>query len=214
MVEETLRRTIKERFPEDAVLGEEEGLTAGSNGAETLWVIDPIDGTDCFVFGLPMWSISIALMRAGEIVVGVVYDPVHDELFAATRCGGATLNGRPIRASEAADLGAGLVGIGHSSRVTPEPTLGALDRLLAQGGLFHRCGSGALSLAWVAAGRLLGYYEAHINAWDCLAGLILVREAGGWHSDFLTGDGLMSGNPLTAAGPGLIDAMRAVAGDG
>ncbi|MEZ5930871.1 MAG: inositol monophosphatase [Alphaproteobacteria bacterium] len=213
-VEETLRRAIRERFPEDAILGEEEGLSTASDGAETLWVIDPIDGTDCFVFGLPMWSISIAFMEAGEVVLGVVYDPVHDELFAAARDGGATLNGRPIRVSEATDLGAGLVGIGHSSRVSPEPTLAALDRLLAKGGLFHRCGSGALSLAWVAAGRLLGYHEAHINSWDCLAGLLLVREAGGWHSDFLAGDGLMAGNPLTAACHGLIDEMRALAGDG
>lgn len=213
LVEAALRRMIQEHFPEDGVLGEEEGLSAGADAAATLWVIDPIDGTDCFVFGLPMWSISIALMRGGEVVIGVVYDPVHDELFAATRGGGATLNGRSIQASTAGDLGAGLVGIGHSSRVTPAPTLAALERLLARGGMFHRCGSGALSLAWVAAGRLLGYYEAHINAWDCLAGLLLVTEAGGWHSDFLAGDGLMAGNPLTAAGPGLIDAMRTVAGD-
>lgn len=214
MVEETLRRGIAQHFPEDAVLGEEEGLMADSDAPETLWVIDPIDGTDCFVFGLPMWSISIALVSAGKVVVGVVCDPVHDEVFAAIRGGGATLNGRPIKASEAGDLDAGLVGIGHSSRVKPEASLAALDRLMARGGLFHRCGSGALSLAWVAAGRLLGYYEAHINSWDCLAGLLLVSEAGGWHSDFLAGDGLMSGNPLTAAGPNLIDEMRTVAGDG
>jgi myo-inositol-1(or 4)-monophosphatase len=214
LVEGTLRRTIAEHFPEDAVLGEEEGLTAGDDGREILWVIDPIDGTDCFVFGLPMWSISIALMSAGEVVVGVVYDPVHDELFAAIRGGGATLNGSAIRASDAGDLGAGLVGIGHSMRVKPEASLAALDRLMNRGGLFHRCGSGALSLAWVAAGRLLGYHEAHINSWDCLAGLLLVQEAGGWHSGFLSGDGLMSGNPVTAAGPNLIDEMRAVAGDG
>lgn len=212
MAEEIIRGVIRRHFPDDAILGEEDGLKGGGT-AGTLWVIDPIDGTDCFVFGLPMWSISIACMIGDETTVGVVLDPVHDECFTAVRGGGARLNGRPIRASRANGLGDGLVGIGHSSRVRPEATLAALDRLLANGGLFHRCGSGALSLAWVAAGRLLGYHEPHINSWDCLAGLVLIREAGGWHSDFLAGDGLMRGNPLTAAGPNLVSEMRMVAGE-
>lgn len=212
MVEETIRGVIHRNFPDDAVLGEEGGLK-GAGSAGTLWVIDPIDGTDCFVFGLPMWSISIACIIGGEVAIGVVLDPVNDELYTARRGGGAQLNGHPIRASRADGLGDGLVGIGHSSRVRPEVTLAALNRLMTNGGLFHRCGSGALSLAWVAAGRLLGYHEPHINSWDCLAGLILIREAGGWHSDFLAGDGLMRGNPLTAAGPNAVRAMRMVAGD-
>lgn len=213
MVEEAIRHEIAAAFPGEPVLGEELGSDAADPATGGTWVVDPIDGTDCFVFGLPMWSISIAWVGDGEVRAGVIYDPVHDEMFGATLGGGASLNGAPMRATAASTLAEGLVGIGHSSRVAPGTTLEAMERLLNGGGMFHRCGSGALSLAWVAAGRLLGYYEPHINSWDCLSGLLLVREAGGWHNDFLAGEGLMLGNPVLASGPNLVDAMRTVAGE-
>ena len=212
-VEQAIRGTIGSHYPDAAILGEEFGLETGAAGSDDLWVVDPIDGTDCFIFGLPMWSISIAWLRDGTIRAGAVYDPVHDEMFAASLGHGAQLNGQAIAASQASDMESGLVGIGHSTRIPPEKTLLAIDRLLARGGLFHRCGSGALSLAWVAAGRLIAYSEPHMNAWDCLAGLLLVREAGGWHNDFLARDGLTRGNPVLASGPNLIDEIRAVAGE-
>ncbi len=209
---ESLIRTIIERhFPGEAILGEEYGGAAPQQGEAGLWVIDPIDGTDCFVFGLPMWCISIAWITAGEAQVGVIYDPVHDETFSAVKNGGAFCNDRLIHASDASKVDQGVFGIGYSTRIAPEATLAPLEHLLRQGGMFHRCGSGALSLAWVAAGRLVGYYEPHINSWDCLAGLVLIREAGGWHSDFLAGDGLLNGNPLAACGPNLIEATRELA---
>ena len=212
-VEDLIRDGLADRFSGDAFLGEESGASAGGlDQHEGIWVVDPIDGTDCFVFGIPSWCISIAWLHRGQMTVGVIYDAIHDEMFAAARGHGAFLNDRPITASSATDTSGGLIGIGYSSRVSPAATLAAMQRLMEAGGMFHRCGSGALSLAWVAAGRLVGYFEPHINSWDCLAGLLLVREAGGWTNDFLAGDGLTRGNPAIASAPGLIDHIKFVSG--
>ncbi|MGF1625657.1 MAG: inositol monophosphatase family protein [Alphaproteobacteria bacterium] len=209
--EALIRRRIAAAFPDDAVLGEEAGMGAGSQsgkGNGWLWVLDPIDGTACFVAGIPVWCVSIAATWQGRGVIGVIEDPNAGETFSACSDGPALLNGSPIRASDAADLGAGSVGIGYSTRIRPDQTLSALTRLLEAGGMFQRNGSGALMLAYVAAGRLIGYYEPHINAWDCLAALVLVEQAGGWHNDFLANDGLARGNPVLAAAPGLAAELR------
>lgn len=213
LVERFIRRELALRFPGDGFLGEETGQTQGdSSTSDRLWVVDPIDGTDCFVFGIPTWCVSIAWVEKGEIKIGVIYDPVHDELYAAGLGYGAWLNGERISVSTAEDCGAGVVGIGYSSRVDPASTLGAIDRLLRSGGMFQRTGSGALSLAWVAAGRLLGYFEPHINSWDCLAGILLVTEAGGWTNDFLENDGLRRGNEIIVSAPGIVECMWHVSG--
>jgi myo-inositol-1(or 4)-monophosphatase len=213
-IESEIQRYLANRFPEDGFLGEEAGPSENVVGSQTgIWVVDPIDGTDCFVFGIPSWCISIAWLYRERIGVGVVYDPIHDEMFVAAEGRGATLNGRKISVADATDAKSGLVGIGYSSRVTPDEMLGAIRRLTDTGGMFHRCGSGALSLAWVAAGRLIGYFEPHMNAWDCLAGLLLVREAGGWTNDFLADGGLAHGNPALAAALGFADQIRFVGGD-
>lgn len=210
-VEALIRDRLQARFPGDGFLGEEGG--GGKSGeAPGLWVVDPIDGTECFIEGIPTWCVSIAFVAAGEIEIGIVYDPNAGETFAARRGHGATVNGVPVRASAATSFAEGLVGIGHSTRVEARATLEAMDRLLADGGMFIRTGSGALMIAYVAAGRLLAYYEAHINSWDCLAGIVLVREAGGWTNDFLAGDGLNSGNPIAVAAAGLEDAIKKVGG--
>ena len=212
--EELIRRSVAEAFPQDRVLGEEAGLgeAAAADGDDGwLWVVDPIDGTACFVAGIPVWCVSIAVMHAGRPVIGVIVDPNADETFAACEGGPATLNGAPISPSDADSLSAGSVGIGYSTRVQPEATLTVLTRLLEAGGMFQRNGSGALSLAYVASGRLLGYYEPHINAWDCLAALVLVERAGGWHNDFLAGDGLRRGNAVLAAAPGVAAELRRLA---
>jgi myo-inositol-1(or 4)-monophosphatase len=213
-IEDEIRRFLTSRFPDDAFLGEETGESESDIDANgSVWVVDPIDGTDCFVFGIPSWCISIAWVFEQRITIGVVYDPLHDEMFAASAGGGATLNGQRIRAADASDATRGLVGIGYSSRVSSDDLIRALRRLTDIGGMFHRCGSGALSLAWVAAGRLIGYFEPHMNAWDCLAGLLLVREAGGWTNDFLANGGLARGNPALAAAPGFVEQIRFVSGD-
>lgn len=211
-VEDLIRARLAELFPDDGVLGEEGGLDGASaeaaQGADGLWVVDPIDGTACFLAGIPVWCVSIAFVAEGAPTLGVIYDPNNDELFAARRGHGAALNGAPIRVSAVESLTEGTVAIGYSTRSRPREILGILDRLLTAGGMFQRNGSGALMLAYVAAGRYLGYYEPHINSWDCLAGIALVDEAGGWTNDFLAGDGLTEGNPIAAAAPGVTDAIR------
>ena len=211
-VEALIRRRLAAACPGDGFLGEESG-GGPANPGRGLWVVDPIDGTACFVKGIPSWTVSIAYLCDGEIELGVIFDPVHDELFAARRGGGARLNGETIRCGGDTDFSQAMTGLGISTRVEPEPTARIMARLLAAGGMFHRCGSGALSLAYVACGRLNAYYEAHINSWDCLAGLLLVREAGGWTNDFLAGDGLIRGNEIMASAPGLKDQLPALIRD-
>lgn len=201
--ERLIRDELERRFPQDGFLGEETGAGDSPGAAEFTWVVDPIDGTDCFVHAIPVWSVSIALLRGGEMAAGLVFDPCADELFRAARGDGARLNGAPIRASGAQSLADGLVGVGFSHRVGPAPTLAALDALARAGGMFQRNGSAALTLAYVAAGRYLGFFEAHINSWDVLAGLALVAEAGGRCTPFLDDDGLHRGNPVVAAAPGV-----------
>ncbi|UCH74435.1 MAG: inositol monophosphatase [Rhodospirillales bacterium] len=211
-VEALIRDRLAARFPEDGFFGEEGGRKDAADSDGGLWVVDPIDGTACFVMGIPVWCVSIAYVDGENVLLGVVYDPNADELFAARRDHGATLNGQPIRASDADSFTNGLVGIGYSTRTAPAPVITFLDRLLAEGGMFIRNGSGALMITYVGAGRLLGYYEAHLNSWDGAAAVAIVREAGGWTNDFLAGDGLLKGNPIAAAAPRLVRGMKQLAG--
>lgn len=198
-VERLVVRRLKTAFPSDRFFGEEGGGRFGPRS----WVIDPIDGTSNFARGIPHFCISIAFLDARRPTIGVIYDPIADELFAARRGGGARVNGRPMRASGAKDIRRATVELGWSTRRAPEIYTGTVRRLLAAGGGFHRSGSGALGIAYVADGRNDGYFEAHINAWDVLAGMVMVREAGGWTSDFLAGDGLRKGNAILACSRGL-----------
>jgi myo-inositol-1(or 4)-monophosphatase len=210
-VEVLIRDRLTELFPEDGFFGEEGGQTNGGNSGG-IWVVDPIDGTACFVVGIPVWCVSIAFLIGDDIEIGVVFDPNSGEIFAARRGRGATLDGVPIQANPATSFTEGTVGIGYSPRTEPKPTVDAIGGLLAQGGMFQRNGSGALMISYVAAGRLIGYYEPHINSWDCLAGIALVLEAGGWANDFLAGDGLTKGNAIAVSGPHLKDPMRRLIG--
>ena len=176
-LETFLRREIAKAFPDDGILGEEHGLTAGTSGYT--WVLDPIDGTANFVNGIPAWSVVVACVTEQDTIAGVIHDPNAKETFAASLGGGATLNGRPMAASQATSLTQGSVGVGLSNRVAWQPAVRLIHDLMAEGGLFFRNASGAVMLAYVAAGRLLGYVEEHMNAWDCVAGLLMIREAGG-----------------------------------
>jgi len=212
-VERHIFQKITEVFPNDGFLGEEMVSGEAVNLVdEGTWVVDPIDGTDCFIYGIPCWCISIAWIKNAEVRLGVIYDPLHDEMYSAAPGHGAQLNGKQLQISNATELSDGITGVGYSTRVAPIASIEPLQRLLENGGMFNRCGSGALSLAWVAAGRFIGYYEPHINSWDCLAGIALVREAGGWVNDFLAGDGLTQGNPIIAAAPGVVDKILMVSG--
>lgn len=180
-----IRRAVEREFPEDAFLGEESSDTFRIQPGKGTWIVDPIDGTQPFINGIPSWCISIAFVEEHHIRLGIVYDPVHDELFAAQEGKGAWLNGKPMRTAVADSLLDGLVCVGFSNRVPPEAVLEPLTRMLHRKGMYHRNGSGALSLAYVAAGRLIGYFEPHMNSWDFAAGALLVREAGGRTNDCL-----------------------------
>ncbi|TPI13746.1 inositol monophosphatase [Mesorhizobium sp. B4-1-3] len=172
-----IRAAIAEAYPQDGIVGEEHAAVAGTTGH--VWVIDPIDGTANFVRGIPAWCVVIACARDGETVAGVIHEPSTDETFYARLGGGAFLNGKPIKASDAASLSEGAVGTGLSNRVSTMNVVVLIGLIMGEGGVFYRNASGALMLAYAASGRLLGYIEEHMNAWDCLAGMLLVEEAGG-----------------------------------
>ena len=201
-------------FPDDAFLGEETGSRGLDGEAPGVWLVDPIDGTSCFVVGLPVWCVSIAYLTGGEVEIGVIFDPNADEMFTVSRGHGAQLNGDPIRCSPATSFSDGMVGIGYSPRTPPAPALAAFERLIREGGTYICNGTAALMITYVAAGRLLGYFEAHLNSWDCAAALALARETGCWDNDFLAGDGFTRGNPIAVAAPGLTQGMKRVSGIG
>jgi myo-inositol-1(or 4)-monophosphatase len=195
-VENFLRDELVGAFG-DQFIGEEHGGDAGAR----VWVVDPIDGTAGYIHGTPRWCVSIAFVCDGEIEIGVIYAPVGDRLFVARRGGGATLNGDKISVSRLAHGTAPIVELGWSERRPITDFCALLQRLTAAGIEFRRHGSGALGMAEAAAGLSDGYVELHINAWDVLAGILLVREAGGVVNDFLADDGLRRGNMIVATTP-------------
>ncbi len=202
-VERLIVATLRAAFPRDAFFGEEGGRVNGDGADAACWVIDPIDGTANFARGLPHWCVSIALVAAGRTELGVIYDVGADLLYAATRGAGAWRNGERVSVSTTTDLARATVDVGYSSR-TPVEAFGDLVTVLLRRGInVTQCGSAALGLARVADGRLDGYAERHLYAWDALAGLLLVEEAGGCANAFLTGDALTTGNETIAATPAL-----------
>ena len=211
-VENLIKDRLADRYPSDAFLGEETGH-ADFPGSTGIWVVDPIDGTQPFVSGLPTWCVSIAYVRDGAVVFGLVFNPVAGELFTGGVGVRAELNGRPISPHPGAAVTDGLTYMGCSPRVTAEQVVPVVDRLLRAGGMFLRNGSGALGLCHVSCGRLLGYVEPHINSWDCLGAVGVLNAAGARVSDFLAGDGLLGGNPLVAGPPAVYDELAAVLGD-
>jgi myo-inositol-1(or 4)-monophosphatase len=201
--EDFIVAALARAFPEDGFLGEEGGRRGGSGGA--LWVIDPIDGTHNFLTGIPFWCLSLALVAGGEAVGGLIYDPVQDEMFSAVQGGGAFLNGTPMRVSGETDLTRARICVGFSYRRPVTDHIAAIEACLSAGCEYLRLGSGALALAYVAAGRFDGYWERHMNSWDAAAAIALVREAGGWENGFMAGNALTEGNEILAATPGLVD---------
>lgn len=208
LVERHIRERIAEAFPEDGFLGEE---TGGSPG-DTAWVVDPIDGTANFARAIPHFCISIAFIAAGEIELGVIVNPKLDETYFARRGRGAYRNGQPIWVSATSDIRATSFELGWSTRVPHDRYLGVLAALLEAGSNVRRGASGALGLAYVADGRSDGYAELHMNSWDCLAGFLLVTEAGGVVGPFLSTGGLLEGGPVIAATPGVARVLSAATG--
>ena len=207
-VEAFIRSAIADRFPQDAVIGEEEG---GSRG-ERLWLVDPIDGTANYARGIPHYCVSIGYLERSVPTLGVIYDPSHDWLYAAERGGGAYRDGERMTVSTCDAITAATVECGWSTRRSTDDYLALVARVMHAGAAMRRAGSGALGLVDVAAGRSEAYCELHINAWDCAAGIVLVQEAGGFCNDFFAGNGVAAGNPLIATNAALSGALAQVIG--
>ncbi len=205
-VEQHIRRRLTEAFPGDAFVGEETGR-GGADGAVGAWVVDPIDGTQPFLLGLPFWSVSIAYVVGHDVLIGLVMNPSSGDLYAARKGGGAFVNGVPTHIIEATSLDAGVTGVGCSLRTHPDDLAHIMHGLLSQRGMYLRVGSGALNLAYVAAGQLIGYVEMHINAWDCAAALCICQEAGALANDFLGLHGITGGGALVVGAPGVYAAL-------
>jgi myo-inositol-1(or 4)-monophosphatase len=175
--ERLIRERLRDARPDDGVLGEEGGDAAGSSGLR--WVVDPLDGTINFLFGIPQWAVSIACEDEHGTLAGVIYDPMRDELWTAERDGSALLDGTPIQGSERGELATTMVatGFGYDAEVRAYQAE-VLTRLLPQVRDIRRFGSAALDLAWTAAGRYDAYYERGLNAWDLAAGVLLCERAG------------------------------------
>ena len=208
-VEQFVREAIEKRFPGDAVLGEEGG---GSVDGTRLWIVDPIDGTANFARQIPHYCISLGLMENGQLRAGAVYEPMHDELFIAERGKGAWLNGARMQVSSVSEVTASTVEVGWSTRIAVQTYLEMVGQAATAGCSVRRAGSGALGLAYVAAGRIEAYAEAHINAWDVAGGLLLITEAGGRVNDFWAPGGIENGNPVLASNGALAGAMQEMFG--
>lgn len=202
--------TISAAFPGHAILGEETGATAGAKSDSPYqWIIDPLDGTMNFVHGFPYFAISIGLAHGNELTHAVVLDPVHDELFTAIKGRGAQLNNAPIRTSACTRMQDALVGTVVPTRKSPRlPRFLPIFNALASRCTLRRAGAGALDLAYVAAGRLDGFFEMSLGTWDVAAGALLVVEAGGRVGDFAGSPEFMRGNEVIAAAPGIFNPLR------
>ena len=181
--EKVIIKELRRAYPDYGFVGEESG--AQINGRYT-FVIDPLDGTSNYLRGFPHYCVSIALVDNGEPIDAVIFDPLRNELFTASRGGGAVLNDKKIRVADRKDLGGTVVctGFPPRERARASAQLKCLDSLLVQAEDVRRTGSAALDLAYVACGRLDAYFEAGVKAWDIAAGVLLVREAGGKVCDF------------------------------
>lgn len=185
--ERLIREAVASHYPRHQVLGEEGGLGDGSS--DYRWVVDPLDGTTNFAHGFPVFAVSIALEYKGETILGVVYDPMRDELFVAERGGGATLNRRPIRVSPTAELTRSLLSTGfpYDIRTSSLNNLNHWKNFAMNAQALRRIGAAALDLCYVACGRFDGFWELNLSPWDSAAGALIVQEAGGLVTDFVGG---------------------------
>jgi myo-inositol-1(or 4)-monophosphatase len=216
--ERTLRQELSRARPDYGLLMEESAPTEGDGRHR--WIVDPLDGTTNFLHGIPHFAISIGLERDGELVAGVIYDPIKDEMFSAEKGGGAFLNDRRLRVSGRRDIAQAVIatGIPHVARGDHKSYLVMLEAVMAQVAGVRRFGAAALDLAYVAAGRCDGYFEQGLQPWDIAAGLLLVREAGGYVSEITGGHGMMQSGSVLAANDHmhlpLGTLLRGAAGDG
>lgn len=198
--EQTIIQTLLEAYPDHAILAEESGVHGES---EFVWIIDPLDGTTNFLHGFPQFAVSIALQHKGIITQAVVYDPTKNELFTATRGRGAFLNDKRIRVTKRVNLSDALIGTGfpYTRFEHMDAYIGILRDLMEQTSGLRRPGSAALDLAWMAAGRLDGFYETGLKPWDIAAGTLLITEAGGMVSDLHGSDTYLKTGHICAGNP-------------
>ncbi len=223
--EATLKEELNKARPGFAFLMEESGMSGGANWAWR-WIVDPLDGTSNFLHGIPQWCISIALERrlpdgATEITAGMIYNPVNDEMFWAEKGGGAFLNERRLRVSGRREFkdalfatGIPFAAVSGARRLAFARTLGVLMPQVAG---IRRFGAAALDMAWVAAGRFDGYWELGLKPWDMAAGLLIVREAGGFVTDPAGAESILheaTGNDIVAANPHMHARLREVVAEG
>jgi myo-inositol-1(or 4)-monophosphatase len=198
--EQILKAELQKARPDFGFLLEEGGGFTGKD-ASTRWIVDPLDGTTNFLHGLPFWSISIALEKEGEIVAGIVYEPVRDEMFWAEKGAGAWNNHQRLRVSGRRKLDESVIatGLPFKGRGNHADYLPQLQAVMAETAGVRRFGSAALDLAYVAAGRFDGYWESHVQPWDVAAGLLMVSEAGGFVSEIAGGRNPYAGESVLAA---------------
>ncbi len=197
LAEEEIIRILRKAYPSHGILAEEAGIQEGD---EYVWVIDPLDGTTNFLHGFPQFAVSIALKHKGRIEQGVVYDPLRQELFTATRGTGAQLNDRRLRVSRQTSLEGALLGTGFPFKMQQhlDTYLATFKALFPQTAGIRRAGAASLDLAYVASARLDGFWEIGLSEWDMAAGILLVQEAGGIVGDFSGGhEFLATGNIIT-----------------
>lgn len=207
-VETFVRAQISAQFPEDGIVGEEHGDVASTSG--WTWVIDPIDGTANFVRGIPQWCVILACVFEDKNRIGVIFEPCTGEMFWGAEGQGAFVNDKPLAVAKTDGLHDGSVGVGMNGRTASHMAADLIADLSARGGIFFRNASGGLMLAYVAAGRLIGYTEPHMNAWDCLAGQLLIAEAGGRIENQSAEAMLADGGRVVAGTPAIFDELLAM----
>jgi myo-inositol-1(or 4)-monophosphatase len=211
LAERDIIETIRRSHPDHGFLGEESGR---SGGDEFVWIIDPLDGTTNFLHGFPTFAVSLACEYRGRLEHGVIYDPMRQELFTASRGDGAQVDGRRIRVSRQTELEGALVGTGFPYRENArwiDEYLAMLKAVMQQAAGIRRPGAASLDLAYVAAGRIDGFWEIGLSAWDTAAGTLLITEAGG-RIGTLTGGEYRQGGNVIAGTPRVYEALLACLG--
>ncbi len=206
LAERDIIETIRRSHPDHGFLGEESGR---SGGDEFLWIIDPLDGTTNFLHGFPTFAVSLACQYRGRLEHGVIYDPMRQELFTTSRGDGAQLDGKRIRVSKQMELEGALIGTGFPYRANArwiDEYLAMLKAVMQQTAGIRRPGAASLDLAYVAAGRIDGFWEIGLNAWDTAAGTLLITEAGG-HIGTLSGGEYRQGGNVIAGTPKVYEAL-------
>jgi myo-inositol-1(or 4)-monophosphatase len=207
MAEADIIRTVQRSYPDHAFLAEESGA---SGDAEYVWIIDPLDGTTNFLHGFPVFCVSIAVMHRGRLEHGVIFDPLRNELFTTSRGAGASVDGRKMRVSDTRLMEKSLIGTGYPYKqdaIWLDAYMGMLkDAMLATSGI-RRPGAAALDLAYVAAGRLDGFWEIGLNIWDVAAGALMIQECGGIVTDLGGRDGWQQSGNVVAGNPKIHEAL-------